>query len=49
MEVKGSNRHQILEAFEQRLQNDAETEFKQALMEINKIARLRLDALASNL
>jgi OHCU decarboxylase len=49
MAVKGSNRHQILEAFEQRLQNDAETEFMQALIEINKIAKLRLDVLADEL
>jgi OHCU decarboxylase len=45
--VKGSNRHEILAAFEERLRNDADTEFQQALAEINKIARLRLEILAS--
>jgi OHCU decarboxylase len=47
MAVKGSNRHAILAAFEERLGNDAETELRQALSEIDKIARLRLQALAS--
>ncbi|MEZ5477516.1 MAG: 2-oxo-4-hydroxy-4-carboxy-5-ureidoimidazoline decarboxylase [Thiolinea sp.] len=47
MAVKGSNRHQILAAFEERLQHDATTEFNRALAEINKIARFRLDALAT--
>jgi len=46
MAVKGSNRHQILEAFEIRIENDEETEFQQAVSEINKIARFRLEALA---
>ena len=49
MAVKGSNRHQILEAFEQRLKNNEELEFMQALIEINKIAKLRLDVLADEL
>lgn len=40
--VKGSNRHQILEAFETRIDNDAEHEFAQALEEINKIASFRM-------
>jgi len=44
MAVRNSNRHEILQAFEQRLQNDAETEFAKALQEIHKIARLRLHA-----
>jgi len=48
MAVKGSNRHQILAAFEVRIENDEETEFKQAVAEINKIARLRLEALADS-
>lgn len=47
MAVKGSNRHLILAAFEERLQNDEETEFQRAITEINKIAMLRLVALAS--
>lgn len=45
MAVRNSNRHEILEAFEQRLQNDPETEFANAIREIHKIARLRLHAL----
>jgi 2-oxo-4-hydroxy-4-carboxy--5-ureidoimidazoline (OHCU) decarboxylase len=44
MAVRNSNRHEILQAFEHRLQNDAETEFAKALQEIHKIARLRLHA-----
>jgi OHCU decarboxylase len=46
MAVRGSNRHEILSAFEERLQNDAEEEFERAISEIHKIARLRLDAMA---
>lgn len=46
MAVKGSNRHQILEAFEIRIKNDEDAEFKQAVAEINKIAKFRLEALA---
>ncbi|MBK5511176.1 MULTISPECIES: 2-oxo-4-hydroxy-4-carboxy-5-ureidoimidazoline decarboxylase [unclassified Pseudomonas] len=42
MAVKGSNRHQILAAFETRIHNSADTEFKCALAEINKIALFRL-------
>ncbi|MDN5672662.1 MAG: OHCU decarboxylase, partial [Pseudomonas sp.] len=42
MAVKGSNRHQILAAFETRIHNSADTEFKCALDEINKIALFRL-------
>lgn len=45
MAVKGSDRHQILAAFEQRIQHSAEVEFACALAEINKIASLRLHAL----
>ena len=45
MAVRGSNRHAILNAFEERLGNDAETEFARAIQEIHKIARLRLAAL----
>ncbi len=43
MAVKGSNRHQILGAFEERIHNTPEVEFSRALEEINKIARFRLD------
>ena len=47
MAVKGSNRHLILAAFEERLQNDSATEFQRALHEIDRIALLRLQALAA--
>lgn len=46
MAVKGSDRHKILAAFTERLENDAETEYQRALTEINRIARFRLDAIA---
>ncbi|MGV8919879.1 MAG: 2-oxo-4-hydroxy-4-carboxy-5-ureidoimidazoline decarboxylase [Pseudomonas sp.] len=45
MAVKGSNRHQILAAFETRIHHPAETEFDCALAEINKIALFRLQTL----
>ena len=45
MAVKGSNRHQILAAFETRIHNAPEQEFACALAEINKIALFRLQAL----
>lgn len=45
MAVKGSDRHQILAAFETRLHHSRETEFGCALAEINKIALFRLQAL----
>ncbi len=45
MAVRGSNRHAILAAFEERLANDPAAEFARALAEIHKIARLRLAAL----
>lgn len=45
MAVKGSNRHQILAAFEERIHNDPEQEFARALAEINKIALFRLQAM----
>ncbi len=50
MAVKGSNRHIILAAFEQRLENDYQAEFNRAISEIHKIARFRLDdiVLSSN-
>lgn len=43
MAVKGSDRHQILAAFEERIHHSPEQEFQQALAEINKIARFRLE------
>ncbi|QHG66205.1 2-oxo-4-hydroxy-4-carboxy-5-ureidoimidazoline decarboxylase [Pseudomonas putida] len=42
MAVKGSNRHQILAAFEKRIHNDTDAEFKEALAQINLIALFRL-------
>jgi len=45
MAVRDSNRHEILAAFESRLENDKETEFETAIGEIHKIARMRLQAL----
>jgi len=45
MAVRGSNRQEILSAFEARLQNDPAEEFERAISEIHKIARLRLAAM----
>lgn len=45
--VKGSNRHIILAAFEERIHNDWDTEYQQAIDEINKIALFRLEDIAS--
>ena len=42
MAVKGSSKDEILAAFEQRLENDAESEFAEALAQIERIALLRL-------
>ena len=47
MAVRGSNRHQILAGFEQRIQHAPDVEFERALDEINHIAMLRLQTLAS--
>lgn len=44
--VRGLDRGEILAAFELRAENDPAIEFLTALEEINKIARLRLEALA---
>ena len=44
--VRGLGRRDILDAFERRLENDAESEFLTALEEVHKIAGLRLDLLA---
>ena len=46
MAVRNSNRHEILKAFDERLQNDPDTEFTNAIREIHKIARLRLHAMS---
>lgn len=45
MAVKGSNRHQILAAFEERLHNTPQQEFERAVSEINKIALFRLQTM----
>jgi len=45
MAVKGSNRHLILAAFEERLPNTPEQEFQRALAEIDRIALFRLQIL----
>lgn len=46
MAVKGSDRHRILAAFEQRLEHTPEQERRTAIGEVNRIARLRLEARA---
>jgi OHCU decarboxylase len=46
MAVKGRNKAEILAAFEYRLNNDPDQEFKTALAEIEKISLLRLRDLA---
>ena len=46
MAVRGSNRHQILAGFEERLPNDSSIELERALSEINRIALFRLLTLA---
>ncbi|MEJ2128596.1 MAG: 2-oxo-4-hydroxy-4-carboxy-5-ureidoimidazoline decarboxylase [Woeseiaceae bacterium] len=45
MAVRNSSRAEILDAFEDRLRNEPDTEFETALAEIHKIARLRLEAM----
>jgi 2-oxo-4-hydroxy-4-carboxy-5-ureidoimidazoline decarboxylase len=45
MAVKGRRRKEILAAFERRLSNSAKVEFQEALDQIARIARLRLDDL----
>jgi len=42
MAVRGKNRQEILAAFEQRVHNGPEAEFRTALNEVHKIALLRL-------
>ena len=46
--VAGKTRHDILAAFEERMKNDRDTEFQTALAEIDKIARIRLEAMADS-
>ena len=45
MAVRDSSRSEILEAFSKRLRNEPEVEFEAALLEIHKIARVRLEAM----
>jgi len=45
MAVRNSSRQQILQMFERRLQSEYDDEFEAALVEIHKIARLRLEAM----
>ena len=47
MAVRNSDRAAILDAFAARLENDFELEFETALLEIHKIARLRLDSMGA--
>ena len=44
--IAGKSRHDVLAAFEARLDNDPIVEFRTALAEIDAIARLRLHAMA---
>ena len=46
MAVRDSSRAEILQAFEKRLENDYDVEFETALVEIHRIARLRLEAMS---
>ncbi len=43
--VKGFHRTDILAAFERRVKNDVETEFNEAINQVHRIAKLRLEAL----
>lgn len=43
--VRGLDRTAILEAFRQRMENDRETEFREALDQVHRIARHRLAAM----
>jgi 2-oxo-4-hydroxy-4-carboxy-5-ureidoimidazoline decarboxylase len=45
MAVKGRTRAEILAAFEMRVENQPEREFAEAIVQIERIARLRLDDL----
>lgn len=46
--VKGRNRHQIMDAVEERLANDMDTEFRTCLDQIAQIGRFRLDAMIAH-
>jgi len=43
--VKGFGRTDILSAFERRVKNDTEAEFNEAINQVHRIAKLRLEAL----
>jgi OHCU decarboxylase len=47
MAVRGRSKEEILQAFERRLQNDRDQEFREALAQIDKIAELRLTQIMS--
>ncbi len=47
MAVRGSTRADILAAFDERLRNDERAEFRRALDEIHRIARLRLEQMVA--
>ncbi len=46
--VTGLDKHQIIAAMERRLDNNPEDEFNSALGEVEKIARIRIDALIND-
>ena len=46
--VRGLNRTKILAAFRKRVNHSAQVEFRTALAEVHKIAKLRLDQLAAS-
>lgn len=46
--VKGFDRKSILDIFRRRVKNDPETEFREALNQVHRIAQLRLQALAED-
>ena len=48
MAIRNKSSGEILEAFESRLDNDYDEEFENALLEIHRIARMRLIALGAN-
>lgn len=45
--VRGRNRAEIVEIFRTRVENTPEVEFREALDQVHRIARLRLEALAA--
>ncbi len=48
MAVRGRERAEILDSFAMRLKNDYSVEFETALLEIHKIARLRLETMGAD-